>query len=231
MNTAAVLGDLPSSRDSQLGNPYLAARKEWDERYGSLIKRAQNWRLAAMLALLVAFAEAVVILGIATRPRTVPYVVAVDSLGRVVASGAVERSSPVDQRLRETSLSRWIQDLRGVTSDGLAQRRAIDHVYAMIGSGTAAQTLVTEFYRANQPFDRANRETVQVDVNTILPTTEQTYEIDWTETARDPSGGVVSVGMWKAILTIAVNPPSDETVLQLNPFGIYVMNVNWSKVV
>jgi type IV secretory pathway TrbF-like protein len=231
MNTGAVLNDLSSLKDPHLGNPYLAARQEWDERYGSLIKRAQNWRLAAMLALLVAFAEAVVVLGVATRPKTVPYVVAVDSLGRVVASGAVERSSPVDQRMKETALSRWMQDLRGVTSDGLAQRRAIDRAYAMIGSGTAAQTLVTEFYRANQPFDRANRETVQVDVNTILPTTEQTFEIDWTETARDPSGGVVSVGRWKAILTIAVNPPSDENLLQLNPFGIYVMNVSWSKMV
>ena len=231
MNTAAALDDLSSQKDLHLANPYLAARKEWDERYGGLIKRAQNWRFAAMLALLVAFAEAVVILGVATRPKTVPYVVAVDSLGRVVASGAVERSSPVDRRMKETALSRWMQDLRGVTSDGLAQRRAIDRVYGMIGSGTVAQTLVTEFYRANQPFDRANKETVQVDVNMILPTTEQTYEIDWTETARDPSGGVVSVGRWKAILTIVVNPSSDENVLQLNPFGIYVMNVSWSKVV
>ena len=231
MNTAAALDDLSSQKDLHLANPYLAARKEWDERYGGLIKRAQNWRFAAMLALLVAFAEAVVILGVATRPKTVPYVVAVDSLGRVVASGAVERSSPVDRRMKETALSRWMQDLRVVTIDGLAQRRAIDRVYGMIGSGTVAQTLVTEFYRANQPFDRANKETVQVDVNMILPTTEQTYEIDWTETARDPSGGVVSVGRWKAILTIVVNPSSDENVLQLNPFGIYVMNVSWSKVV
>ena len=231
MENASPPSEYTGSKDSHLDNPYLAARKEWDERYGSFIKRAQNWRWAAVLALLVAFAEAVVILAVATRPKTVPYVVAVDSLGRVVASGAVERSSPVDQRMKATALSRWIQDLRGVTSDGLAQRRAIDRVYAMIGSATEAQTLVTEFYRANQPFDRANKETVQVDVNTVLPTTEQTYEVDWTETARDPSGGVVSVGRWKAILTVAVNPPTDENVLQLNPFGIFVMNVNWSKVV
>ena len=231
MENASPLSECTESKNSHLDNPYLAARKEWDERYGSLIKRAQSWRWAAVLALLVAFAEAVVILAVATRPKTVPYVVAVDSLGRVVASGAVERSSPVDQRMKATALSRWIQDLRAVTSDGLAQRRAIDRVYAMIGSGTEAQTLVSEFYRTNQPFDRANKETVQVDVNTVLPTTERTYEVDWTETARDPSGGVVSVGRWKAILTVAVNPPTDENVLQLNPFGIFVMNVNWSKVV
>ena len=231
MSSGNSLSDVAAPKDSYLDNPYLAARKEWDERYGSLIKSAQHWRGAAVLALLVALAEAVVILGVATRPKTVPYVVAVDSLGRIVASGPVEQSSPVDLRMKASALTRWIQDLRGVTSDGLAQRKAIDRVYAMVGSGTAAQTLVTEFYRANQPFERAGRETVQVDVNTILPTTEHTYEVDWTETARDSSGGVVAVGRWKAILTVAVNPPTDESVLQVNPFGIYVMNVSWSKFV
>jgi len=227
----SALSGAMTPKESGAPSPYLAARKEWDERYGSLIKRAQHWRAAAVLALLVALAEAVVILGVATRPKTVPYVVAVDSLGRVVASGAVERSTPLDQRMKTAAVTRWIQDLRGVTSDGLAQRGAIDRVYAMIGSGTAAQTLITEFYRANQPFERANKETVQVDVNTVLPTTEHTYEVDWTETARDLGGGVISVARWKAVLTVAVNPPVDETVLQVNPFGLFVMNVIWSKVV
>src|SRR5258708_33914708 len=91
VNNATSINELPAAMDSHLGNPYLNARKEWDERYGSLIKRAQHWRGAAVLALLVALSEAVVILGVATRPKTVPYVVAVDSLGRVVARGAVER--------------------------------------------------------------------------------------------------------------------------------------------
>jgi type IV secretion system protein TrbF len=212
-------------------SPYLAARREWDERYGSLIVRARHWRVAAVLALVVALAESLVIFRVATRPRTVPYVVAVDSLGRVVAAGAVERSTPADQKMKTASLMRWVQDLRSVTSDGLAERRAIDRVYAMIGSGSAAQTLVTEFYRANQPFERASRETVQVDVNLVLPSTEETYEVDWTETARDLGGGVRSVARWKAILTVAVNPPTDEAILEVNPFGVFVMNLSWSKIV
>src|SRR5438046_10296140 len=72
VNSATSINELPTAVDSHLGNPYLNARKEWDERYGSLIKRAQHWRGAAVLALLVALAEAVVILGVATRPKTVP---------------------------------------------------------------------------------------------------------------------------------------------------------------
>jgi type IV secretion system protein VirB5 len=37
-----------------LHNPYLAARHEWDERYGDLITRAKNWRLMAALCSLIA---------------------------------------------------------------------------------------------------------------------------------------------------------------------------------
>ena len=33
-----------SSKEDSIGSPYLVARREWDERYGGLIKRAQQWR-------------------------------------------------------------------------------------------------------------------------------------------------------------------------------------------
>src|SRR5438270_14044610 len=86
-----------SPNEDSFSSPYLVARREWDERYGGLIKRAQQWRATAILALLVALAEAIVIIGVATRPRIAPYVVAVDSLGRVAAAGAAGRNSPVDE--------------------------------------------------------------------------------------------------------------------------------------
>jgi type IV secretory pathway TrbF-like protein len=63
-------------------SPYLAARREWDERYGNLITRAKNWRTAAFLALLVAIAETGGLIALALKNKTVPYVVAVDNLGR-----------------------------------------------------------------------------------------------------------------------------------------------------
>jgi type IV secretion system protein TrbF len=219
-----------SSKEESFGSPYLVARREWDERYGGLIKRAQQWRGAAVLALLVALAEAIVIIGVATRPRTAPYVVAVDSLGRVAAAGAVDRTSPVDERMKLAAITQWVQDMRGLTSDGLAERAAIDHVYAMIGSQSAAQTLVTDYFRANQPFERGSRETVQVEVNAILPNSPHSYEVDWTETQRTLDGKPISSDKWRGIFTVAINPPTDEAVLRVNPFGIYVMDITWSKV-
>jgi len=216
--------------EDSFSSPYLVARREWDERYGGLIKRAQQWRTIAILALLVALAEAIVIIGVATRPRIAPFVVAVDSLGRVAAAGAAERNSPVDERMKQAAITQWVLDMRGVTSDGLAERAAIDHVYAMIGSQSAAQTIVTDYFRANQPFERGFRETVQVEVNAILPNSPHSYEVDWTETQRSLDGKPISSDRWKGIFTVAINPSTDEAVLRVNPFGIYIMDISWSKI-
>ncbi|WP_297505203.1 VirB8/TrbF family protein, partial [Ferrovum sp.] len=35
-------------------NPYLNAKREWDERYGDQIARAKSWRAAAFASLAVA---------------------------------------------------------------------------------------------------------------------------------------------------------------------------------
>ena len=217
------------STESSL-SPWIAAKHEWNERYGDLISRARNWRIAALLALLLAVVEAGGLIALSLRPRTVPFIVAVDSIGHVVASGAADQSPVIDDRMKRAALYQWIQDLRMVIADPLMQRRSIDRVYSMIGQATPAQMFITDWYRNNTPFDRALTETVAVDVRTVLPTTSRSYEIEWTETTRDHAGTVVGTQNWKGVFTIAVNPPTDEKLAHINPLGIYVVDTSWSKV-
>ena len=116
-------------------NPYLAARREWDERYGNLISRERNWRFMAVLSSLVALAAVGGMIRLSTKTHIVPFVVAMDSLGRTAAAGTAEEASPSDDRLKRATLFNWVEDLRTVTTDGIAQRKAIDRVYAHIASG------------------------------------------------------------------------------------------------
>ena len=227
--TAIKMEGKPESRESSL-SPWIAAKHEWNERYGDLISRARNWRIAALLALLLAVVEAGGLIALSLRSKTVPFIVAVDSIGHVVGSGAAEQAPVIDDRMKRAALYQWIQDLRMVIADPLVQRRSIDRVYSMIGQGTPAQVLITDWYRNNTPFDRARTETVAVDVRTVLPTTSRTYEIEWTETTRDHAGTVVGSQNWKGVFTIAVNPPTDEKLAHINPLGIYVIDTSWSKV-
>jgi type IV secretion system protein TrbF len=211
-------------------NPYLAARREWDERYGDLVTRARNWRLMALLSGLVALMATIGIVWLSVRSHVVPFVVLVDNLGRSVASGIADQTEPGDDRLKRASIFNWVENLRLVTADGVVQRKAIDRVYSQIASGSAAQTFISEFYRNDPPFKRAQTTTVSVEVKSVLPTSDRTYEIEWSETTRDLYGTVKATDLWKGSLSIAVNPPKDEREARINPLGIYITDMSWAKV-
>jgi type IV secretion system protein TrbF len=211
-------------------SPYLDARKEWDERYGSLIARANNWRRAAFIALTIAMLQTGGLIALAMKTKVVPFVVAIDNLGRTVASGPADQATAADDKLKRAALFHWVSDLRTVTIDGVAQRKAIDRVYTMIASGSPAQVEVGDFYRLAPPHERAQTRTVDVEVKAAFATSEKTYQLEWTETVRGLAGQMESEERWKGSFTIAVNPPNDERLIRLNPLGIYVTNVSWSRV-
>lgn len=214
----------------EVHNPYLAARREWDERYGDFITRARNWRTVALISALVSLVATGGMLWQVARSRVIPFVVLVDSLGRPVASGLAEQASVGDDRLRRAVIQDWIENVRMVTTDGIAQRRAIDHVYAHIASGTNAQGFISDFYRDDPPFKRAQTGTVSVEVKSVLPTSDRTFEVDWVETSRDLFGSLKSTDHWKGSFTIALNPPTEERQARINPLGLYVTAASWAKV-
>jgi type IV secretion system protein VirB5 len=214
----------------EIYNPYLAARKEWDERYGEFITRARNWRALALISVLVALVATGGLVWLTAKSHVIPFVVLIDSLGRPVASGLAEQTPVGDDLLRRAVIQDWIENLRMVTTDGIVQRRAIDRVYAHIASGTSAQAFISEFYRNDPPFKRAQTDTVAVEVKSVLPTSDQTFEVDWVETSRDLYGNVKSTDHWKGSFTIAVNAPTEERQARVNPLGVYVTAASWSKV-
>jgi type IV secretion system protein TrbF len=165
------LAAVPKSEVAQtIHNPYLAARKEWDERYGDFLTRARNWRTVAILCAAVALVATGGVVWLSSKSRIVPFVVAIDNLGRPVASGAADQASMADDRLKRASILNWVANVRTVTTDGIAQRKTIDQVYAQIANGSHAQAFISDFYRGDPPQKRAETETVAVEVNSVLPT-------------------------------------------------------------
>jgi len=163
--------------------------------------------------------------------RTRIFVVALDQLGRSVAAGYADQTTvATDDRVRRSSILNWVESLRTVTSDTVAQTKAIKAVYAQIAQGGPAMTAINDFYRGDPPQTRGKTETVSVEVNSVLPTTDRSYEVDWTETTRDLQGVVTATARWKGSFMIAVDPPTDEATARVNPLGIYVTNASWSSV-
>jgi len=211
-------------------NPYLAARDEWNERYRDLIVAARNWRLLAVISSVVALVAILGLIVIGAKPKVIPYIVAVDNLGKVVSQGTAVQASVADDRLKRAALWSWVQDWRMVSSDATVEKNAIERVYAQIGNGTPAAIRISDAYRDGSPLKLAQTETVSVNVHALYASSKDSYEVEWTETTFDLKGEQIGTQNLKGVITISIHPPEDEGLARVNPLGIYVTNVSWSKV-
>jgi type IV secretion system protein TrbF len=211
-------------------NPYLAARRAWDERYGDVIARARNWRIAAFVALALAFVAVAGLIIVARQAKIVPFVIAVNDLGRPIATGLATEATRLDDRVLKAALSDFVSRWRSVTIDWTMQRSQIDRVFAHIGQGTRAQVAISDWYRADPPQKRAEQGTVEVEIKAVLATGEKTWEVDWTEVKRSATGQLTVKEEYKGLFTVAINAPTDEKEARSNPLGVFITNSTWSRV-
>lgn len=211
-------------------NPYVVAREEWNERYRDLLVGMRNWRLAAVLFGIVAFVAVLGLVVVGAKPKVIPYVVEVDKLGNIVGQGVAQQTSGADDRLKRAALWSWVRDWRMVSSDPMVEKEAIGRVYALIGSNSPASVRISSAYRAASPLKLAESETISVDVNAVYAASKDSYEVEWTEKVFDLKGEQIGTQQYKGVITISLNPSSDEKVANTNPLGIYVTDISWSKV-
>jgi type IV secretion system protein TrbF len=210
-------------------NPYVEARREWNERYGDYIQQTYHWRLTAVVCAVVALISVSGIVYIGGRSKVVPYVVEVDKLGQTAAVARADQSAVVDPKVVRASLARFIADWRTVTVDRVAQKEAIDRLYAMLPNGSVALGKINEYFRAHNPFVIAGSRSVAVAITNLLPISDETWQIEWQEVTRDSRGDVQYSVRLKASLIVGITPPTDESLILLNPLGVYITDLNWSQ--
>ena len=210
-------------------NPYLSARREWNERYGSYISQTRNWQIVAMVALGVAGAAVGGLAWIGAQSKITPYVVEVDKLGQSVAVGVAEKAATPDTRIIRAQLAAWIVNVRSVYSDAAAQNKAINDAYALVGNNQPSFRTLADYHTQNQPFERAKLENVSIAVQSVLPITANSYRIEWREEVRERDGRVVSNTNWQAQASVTIVPPTQESQALINPMGIIIEQVSWSQ--
>ena len=208
---------------------YLAARREWNERYGSYIAQASAWRLTALASLGVAFVAVVGIAWIGTQNRIVPYVVQTDKLGDGIAIRRADVAAPADPRLIRAQLARWVSDVRSVYVDVAAEKHIVTEAYAMVDRNAAAGPTLNDWFSHNDPFKRAQDDAVSVAVQSVLPLAGNTWRVEWQEEIRTRQGSLESSQQWQATITISINPPTDDATILVNPTGLYVESFDWSQ--
>ena len=65
-------------------SPYIAGRKEWEERYGTEIGSKRRWQMVAIISLSIAFVAIIGTVYLAATNHVQPYIVEVDKSGGII---------------------------------------------------------------------------------------------------------------------------------------------------
>ncbi|HEH9395065.1 TPA: conjugal transfer protein TrbF [Aeromonas salmonicida] len=210
----------------QAATPYQSAAQVWDERIGSARVQAKNWRLMAFGCLVLALLMAGGLLWRSAQSIVTPYVVEVDQAGQVRAVG--EAATPYRPNDAQTAhhIARFITLVRSLSTDPIVVRQnwldAYDHT---TDKGAA---VLNDYARSNDPFARIGRESVTVQITSVVRASDSSFNVRWTE-RRYVNGADVGLERWTAVVSIVLQPPRTEDRLRKNPLGIYVNGLSWSR--
>ena len=206
--------------------PYQAAAQVWDQRIGSARVQAKNWRLMAFGCLSLALLMAGGLVWRSAQSIVTPYVVEVDSAGRVRAVGeAATPYKPNDAQIAY-HLARFLTDVRSLSIDPIVVRQNWLEAYEYTTDKGAAT--LNDYARANDPFARIGQNSVSVEVTSVVRASESSFQMRWIE--RIYANGVPSgTERWTAVVSVVLQPPRTEERLRRNPLGIYVNGLSWSR--
>jgi type IV secretion system protein TrbF len=218
----------------QDSNPFLDTRRAWNGVWEESLANARKWRLIAIVQAALLGIAVYGLIHLGSQPKAIPYIVEVNKLGEVAYAGRLE-AARADNNVIKASVASFISDLRLVTPDAGLQAEAVNRVYAYISKGDPALGRVNSFYGATKeasPYVRAQDEIVSVAIDDVLATSQNSWQVDWTETTRDRKGEKAVTAKWRGLVTIVLVPPSastSEAQLRRNPLGVYVQDVTWSR--
>jgi type IV secretion system protein VirB5 len=206
--------------------PYQKAGQVWDERIGSARVQAKNWRLMAFGSLALTFCLSAGVIWQSTRSTVTPWIVQVDNLGQAQAVAPASLDyRPTDPQIA-WHLARFIEEVRSIPADPIVLRQQWLRAYDFTTDKGAIA--LNDYARADDPFTKAGKEQVAVEISSVIRASPDSFRVAWTE-RHYQNGQLAQTERWSAILTLVLETPHDADRLKRNPLGVYVHAFNWSK--
>jgi len=206
--------------------PYQRAGQAWDERIGSARVQAKNWRLAFFGMLTLSGGLAAGLVWQSAHGSVTPWVVQVDHLGQAQAvAPAVADYRPTDPQIA-WYLARFIEQVREVPADPVVLRKNWLEAYDYVTDKGALA--LNDYARTSDPFAQIGKAQVSVEISSVVRASDNSFRVEWIE-RRYVDDALATTERWNAILTVAIQTPTDADRLKKNPLGVYVHALNWSK--
>jgi len=206
--------------DTAPDNPYFAARKEWNEHYGSYVRSVRMWAAGTViffgLFVLAAF------IAIYQMGQSGPDVAA--AAAPVKAEPAKPSIENTDPNVIRAMLGSWVTAFRSVTPDNIVEKDNIDKVFALTTDEAARK--IHDYLRDNDPGERGRTLMVSVKVTGVAQeSSPRRWKINWVETDHDRTGRELKSVKYTATAMVDVVPADAGTAN--NPVGLRISYIDW----
>ncbi len=195
----------------QPATPYQAAGQVWDDRIGSARVQAKNWRLMAFGCLVLAMLMAGGLVWRSAQSFVTPYVVEVDNAGQVRAVGEAATPYRPDDAQTAHHIARFVTLVRSLSIDPIVVRQNWLDAYDYTTDKGA--TVLNDYARVNDPFARIGKESVTVQITSVVRASDTSFNVRWTE-RRYVNGAAAGLERWTAVVSIVLQPPRTEERLR-----------------
>jgi type IV secretion system protein VirB5 len=210
--------------------PYGMARRQWDDRLGTVVTNAKHWRLAFFAAVFAVLALTGGILFAMTRSVVEPVVITVDKTTGVtnVIGKASEHAYAPQQAEIAYFLTHVVRLLRAVPLDAVVVKTQWNEAYKFLRQ-SAALKLNEWARRPDSPLAKVGQETVTLQLQSVLPIAADTYELRWSQSTYQREGALKESSTWTATFSLEFEPPTTEDDIAINPLGVYIKDFEWHR--
>jgi type IV secretion system protein VirB5 len=232
MNSPLLVNPVSYKPNQSEQTPYLAARQEWDNRIGSAVAQARNWRFAFLTVVLTLLGTIIALISLAGQQQVIPVIVALDK-----DSGEPTVVGPVDQKKYQPGpleikyfLSQFVRYVRNISLDQVLIKQNWLRAYSFLRKDAAG--LLNEMTQKdpNSPLKKIGKVLVTTQPISVLQIPEtDSYQMRWKETVYSSQGSKLEEYTMLATFIIELDPPKDSNTLQENPLGLFIKNFQWNR--
>lgn len=209
---------------------YIEAARAFDERFAHHKIQAKRWFAFALVSMVAAMGSLFFAMWIGVKAQYIPYIVAVDDLGRVGVAPRIEQNSDIPNAVMRREMSDFVMDWRAIPNDEDVLVANLSRVLSYIEPQSAANRLITALGTNPEtaPFGLFQEGVgIAVEVVSVIQTSDQTWNVEWIERRADRnSGRPISTQRFEGAFVTARVAQISEELLSQNPLGLAIRNID-----
>lgn len=194
----------------------------------TLSKSCRNWQLAFLIMACLVCITLGSYINLANKSKLVPYIVEIDKEKNVTFLGKMEQ---ITYRNNDpvifATLNNFVINTRSISLDKVFTFKKFKREYSFLGKEMKSK-MNTDIQNINLNKKFKDKETIDVQITSMLKNSDNIYQLHWTEKYYI-NGGYSSTKKWTGTFSIIEDRNLSEEDMLINPLGIIIQDYHISR--